>query len=205
MSLFTRVKTSFPRPSRECWREGEQWGAQPAPLSSACSRFHGPRRWFAFLGRQPALGKQETSRQASLLHAQWHAAQRERCEAAAPPRDPDPASCPLLPARCPTPGLWACARCPTWGRGAPAGNQAFPPCSLFGVCISRETRRSAVLVNWTLSLKSALSLPSPPVCFLRLSLQDTVAWSGQDGLPGPGNTDSRKYRSPLSSQGHLPF
>lgn len=72
MSFCTRVKTSFLRPSRQCWREGEQWGAQPEPLSFACSRFHGLRRWFAFLGQQPAIGKQETSRQASLLHTKWH-------------------------------------------------------------------------------------------------------------------------------------
>lgn len=64
--------TSFLCPSRECWREGEQWGAQPESLSSACSWFHGLRRWFAFLGQQPAIGKQETSRQASLLHTKWH-------------------------------------------------------------------------------------------------------------------------------------
>lgn len=45
----------------------QQWGAPPQPPSSARSRVHGPRRWFAFLGQQPAIGKQETSRQASLL------------------------------------------------------------------------------------------------------------------------------------------
>ena len=59
-------------------------------------------------------------------------------------------SSPRPPPRCPKPELWACVHCSTWGHWAPAGNQAFPPCSLFGVCISRETQRSAVLANWTL-------------------------------------------------------
>jgi hypothetical protein len=71
VSLCTRVKPSFSGTSCQHWSEDEQWGAQPEPLSSACSRFHGPRQWFAFLGQQPALSKQETSHQASLLHTKW--------------------------------------------------------------------------------------------------------------------------------------
>lgn len=72
VSLCTRVKTILLHPSAVCWREGEQWGAVPVPLSFACSWFHGPRQWFAFLGQQPAICKQETTRQASLLHTKWH-------------------------------------------------------------------------------------------------------------------------------------
>lgn len=86
VSFCPRVKTSFLGPSRECWREGEQWGAQPEPLSSACSQFHGLRQWFAFLGQQPALGKQETSRQASLLHTKWHEQARGHNRADGVPR-----------------------------------------------------------------------------------------------------------------------
>lgn len=72
VSLCTRVKTILLHPSTVCWRESEQWGAVPVPLSFACSWFHGLRQWFAFLGQQPAICKQETTRQASLLHTKWH-------------------------------------------------------------------------------------------------------------------------------------
>lgn len=170
--------TSFLCPSLECWREGKQWGAPPESLSSACSWFHGLRRWFAFLGQQPAIGKQETSRQASLLHTKWHeqacghncthGVLRSHCLSlqTQPPTSPahSPTNAPVLS---------------LYGDTLFSLEGMFYYLACFGVYKCQERLREELYLPTELYFRTTLSLPSLK-CFLRLSLHCTISWSRQD-------------------------
>lgn len=206
VSLCTRVKTSFLHPSRECWREDEPWGAQPEPLSSVCSRFHGPRRWFAFLGQQPAICKQETSRQASLLHTKWHERLcgpqlRLWCAAAKPlrlPATPVP-SFPLTHApNCPKPELCLCM-CPTWDAWLLLETGLFHLACCLAYEFPGRPRKELYLPTNKVQIHPFSSFP---ICSPRLSLQCTISWSRHGDLHHTGRTDSWEYR-PHAIQSNL--